>query len=362
MCHRFVLKPKFVAGGYLKVETLIPIGKLDPGVRAAEMELDLSRIPEESLLAEKIHYDTLLMEETKFDPFQCLALAATNTKNIKIGTSVAIAFARSPFLLAQSAWSLQAISNGRLVLGIGSQVRGHIQRRYGLSWHPPGQWMRDYVGALRALWTGWQNKTDINFSSQHYNLNLNVPLFTPSPIKFPEIPIHVAAVNPYMCKVASEVADGVRLHPVCSARFIEESLIPSMIKERKKGFEVCLKPLIAVGDRNEDLDIRRELVRERLAFYCSTPSYSAPFESLGLGDLCREMANLSKKSQWNKMKSKIDDQLLNEFAIIETYDNLSATIKTRYANLIDRIELTIPLPKKDGVHKLQEIINSVSTL
>ncbi len=172
----------------MKAETLLPLGKLDPGLAAPEAALDLHAVAGDARTVDGLGYWGLLMEETKDDPFQVLAMAATATSHVRLGTSVAIAFARSPFVTAMSAWTLQKLSNGRFELGLGSQVRGHIRRRFGLEWHPPGPWMRDYVGAVRAIWTSWQNGTKLEFSSRHYDIDLTVPLFTPAPIDHPEIP------------------------------------------------------------------------------------------------------------------------------------------------------------------------------
>ncbi|MEM7019436.1 MAG: LLM class flavin-dependent oxidoreductase, partial [Pseudomonadota bacterium] len=261
----------------MKAETILPLGKLDPGLAAPEAPLELSSLPTVANEVEVAGYHALLMEETKDDPFQVLAIAAANTERVHIGTSVAIAFARSPFVTAQAAWTLQKISNGRFELGLGSQVRGHIRRRYGLEWHPPGPWMRDYVRAIKAIWHSWQTETPLDFSSNHYNLNLNVPLFTPAPIEHPEIPIHIAAVNPYMCRVAAEVSNGVRLHPVCNREYIQQVLVPAIEPYRQPNFEVCIKPLIAAAPNEEVLMERSKVARQRLAFYCSTPAYAHAF-------------------------------------------------------------------------------------
>ena len=170
----------------------------------------------------------MLVEETTDDPFQLLALGAAATNTIGLGTSVAMAFPRSPTVTAMSAWSLQKLSHGRFVLGLGTQARAHVERRYGLGWHAPAPWMRDYVRALRAVWECWQTDTPLHREGPHYRLDLMVPLFDPGPIDHPNIPVHVAAVGPNMCAVAGEVADGVRLHPVFNTRYIDEIVIPAL--------------------------------------------------------------------------------------------------------------------------------------
>jgi probable F420-dependent oxidoreductase len=342
----------------MKAETLLPLGKLDPGLAAPEAALDLLAVADEARGVDALGYWGLLMEETKDDPFQVLALAATATSRVRLGTSVAIAFARSPYVTAMSAWTLQKLSNGRFELGLGSQVRGHIRRRFGLQWHPPGPWMRDYVNAVRAIWASWQNGTKLQFSSRHYDLDLTVPLFTPAPIDHPDIPILVAAVNPYMCGVAAEVADGVRLHPVCSPRYISEVVVPAVAERRPSGkpFEVCLKPLIATAADEETLAGRVEIARQRLAFYVSTPAYRRPFENAGLGDLAAELSGLSKDQRWSEMAERIDDDVLNEWVVVATYDELAGKILSRFDGLVDRVEVGIPVDNEADRVALSMII------
>ena len=192
------------------LETLLPLGKVDPGLRAPEVPLDLASVGRDARLLEEIGYDGLVVEETKDDPYILMALAAQATTRLKIGTSVAIAFPRSPTVTAMSAWTLAKLSKGRFTLGLGSQVKAHIERRYGMTWSPAGPWMREYVPAVRAVWNHWQNGAPLDVKGPHYNINLMVPLFNPGPIEHPDIPIHVAAVNSVMCRMAGEVADGIR--------------------------------------------------------------------------------------------------------------------------------------------------------
>jgi probable F420-dependent oxidoreductase len=181
------------------LETLLPLGKVDPGLRAPEAPLELHSIATDARLLEEIGYHGLVVEETKDDPFILLALAAQATRTLKLGTSVAIAFPRSPTVIAMSAWTLQKLSCGRFTLGLGTQVKAHIERRFGMPWTPAGPWMREYVRAVRAVWDCWQNGTPLDVRGPHYNINLMVPLFNPGPIEHPDIPIHIAAVNPIMC-------------------------------------------------------------------------------------------------------------------------------------------------------------------
>ncbi len=344
----------------MKADTLLPLGKLDPALAKPEAPLDLGAVASDAKVVDVLGYHALLMEETKDDPFQVLALAASATTRVHIGTSVAISFARSPFVTAMSAWTAQKISQGRFELGLGSQVRGHIRRRYGLEWHPPGPWMRDYVNAVRAIWHSWQTETPLDFESHHYQLNLNVPLFTPAPIAHPEIPIHIAAVNPYMCGVAAEVADGVRLHPVCSARYIRDGLGAKLSAPSRPGFEVCLKPLIATARDEATLEARKEIARARLAFYVSTPAYRRPFAAAGLEDLAVTMSELSKHGRWQEMSALVDDEMLHEWVVVADYEHLAHEIKARYHGIIDRIEVSIPLVDADDRDTLAHVVSDLA--
>src|ERR1700748_332413 len=199
----------------MRLERLRPLGRVDPGPRAPEIPLDLASIGRDARLLEEVGYHGLVVEETKDDPFILMALAAQPTEKLRLGTSVAIAFPRSPTVTAMSAWTLSKLSKGRFTLGLGTQVKAHIERRYGLPWSPAGPWMREYVQAVRAVWDHWQKGTPLEVKGPHYNINLMVPLFNPGPIEHPDIPIHVAAVNSVMCRMAGELAEGIRLHPVC---------------------------------------------------------------------------------------------------------------------------------------------------
>src|SRR5215475_8882927 len=243
----------------MRLETLLPLGKVDPGLRAPEIALDLASIGRDVRLLEEIGYHRMVVEETKDDPFILMALAAQATTKLRIGTSVAIAFPRSPAVTAMSAWTLAKLSRGRFTLGLGPQVKAHIERRYGLAWSPAGPWMREYVQAVRAVRSHWQNGTPLEVKRPHYNINLMVPLFNPGPIEHPDIPIHLAAVNSVMCRTAGEVAQGIRLHPVCTPSYIEKVMLPAVREGAARAgrsldnFQTCMKPLVAAAANEAEL-------------------------------------------------------------------------------------------------------------
>jgi probable F420-dependent oxidoreductase len=331
----------------MRTETLLPLGKTDPGLRQADMPLDIRRVAEDARLVETLGYDGLVVEETKDDPYVLMALAAQATTRLGLSTAVAMAFPRSPTITALSAWSLQKLSGGRFTLGLGSQVRGHVERRYGLRWSPPGPWMREYVMAVRAVWNCWQRGVPLDVKGEHYRLNLMVPLFNPGPIEHPDIPIHLAAVNPVMCRVAGEVADGLRPHPVCTPAYIRDVMLPAVAEgARRTGREarrvtVAIKPLVATAPDADTLARKVADVRARVAFYASTPAYRAAFAFHGLGELADELAVLSKQQRWEAMPERISDDVLHRYATVGTHDEIGRLLIGRYGGLVDRIEFSI---------------------
>ncbi|MEM7274285.1 MAG: TIGR03617 family F420-dependent LLM class oxidoreductase [Actinomycetota bacterium] len=333
----------------MKIETLLPLGKLDPGLREPDTPLHISRFGAGAAEAERLGFDAVLVEETKDDPYQLLALGAAATTTLGLGTSVAMAFPRSPTVTAMSAWSLQKLSGGRFELGLGTQVRGHIQRRYGMAWHPPAPWMRDYVGAVRAVWRAWQTREPLRFQSEHYDLSLMVPLFDPGPIDHPNIPIHLAAIGPHMCALAGEVADGVRLHPICTERYIDEAVLPALVTGAARtgrpvdAVEVCMKPLIGTAPDEEALVAVTRTVRARVGFYLSTPSYRRVFELHDWGEIARDAAVLSREQRWEELASMVPDEILHTVATLGTHDTIVDRLRDRYAGRVDRIEFSIPV-------------------
>ncbi len=350
----------------MRVESLLPLGKLDPGLREPDTPLDIRQVAALAELAESVGLDAVLVEETKDDPFQLLALAATTTDRVQLGTSVAMAFPRSPTVTAMSAWSLQKLSNGRFLLGLGTQVRAHVERRYGLGWSAPAPWIRDYVNAMRAVWTCWQTGAPLQFESEHYNLNLMVPLFTPAPIEHPAIPVHLAAIGPNMCAVAGEVADGIRLHPVCTPRFIDDEVLPALARGAARAnrdvdaVEVCMKPLIGTAPDDAALEKVVRTVRARVAFYLSTPSYRRAFQIHGWGEIAERASVLSREKRWEDLPGLVDDEMLHEVATIGTYDEIGAKLRDRYVGRVDRIEFSIPINSPDDGDRFRAILAEIN--
>jgi probable F420-dependent oxidoreductase len=311
----------------------------------------------------------MVVEETKDDPFVIMALAAESTQKLKLATSVAIAFPRSPTVTAMSAWTLQKLSRGRFTLGLGTQVKAHIERRFGLPASPAGPWIREYNHAVRAVWDCWQNGTKLDVKGPHYTINLMVPLFNPGPIEHPHIPIQLAAVNPTMSQVVGEVADGLRAHPVCTPSYIEQVMLPAVRAGAAKAgrslekFQVCMKPLVATAATEEELVPKVRDVRARVAFYASTPQYRAAFAHLGLGDLADRLKLLSRAQRWEEMPPHISDDILHTFVTVGTYDEIAGKLMERYAHVVTHCEFSIPVngdADKDRLRSLAAAIQQQS--
>jgi probable F420-dependent oxidoreductase len=347
------------------LETLLPLGKVDPGLRAPEIGLDLGAVAADARLLEELGYDGVVIEETKQDPYVVMALAAQATTRLEVGTAIAMAFPRSPTITALSAWTLQKLSRGRFALGLGPQVRAHIERRYGMAWSSPGPWMREYVGAVRAVWSCWQKRAPLDFKGAHYSINLMPPLFDPGPIEHPDIPIHLAAVNTHMCQVAGEVADGLRPHPICSAEYIANVMIPQVRKGARKAgrplgdFKVCHKPLVATAGNEAELAARVKDARARLAFYVSTPAYRPAVEYHGLGDLARELSKLARAQDWEKMPGHISDEVLNKYAVIATHEEIADALLQRFGGIVTNCEFSIAVRNEADRECLAQIVKSV---
>lgn len=339
------------------IETMLPLGRADSGLKTTDGRLDITTVAADAARVENLGFDGLAVQDNKDDPYVLSTLALHGSHRLRVATSVAIAFPRSPTVTAMTAWSLARLSGGRFVLGLGSQVKGHIERRFGGRWSPPGPWMRDYLQAIRDLWRAWQDGAPVDHTSGHYRINLNVPVFTPAPLACGPIPIHLAAVNPYMCRVAGELAEGLRVHPICSPRYIQEVILPNARAGAERsgrsleGFEIAVKPLVATAANTDELAARQQEIRGRIAFYGSTPAYAAAFELYGLGELSAQLNALSRAQRWAEMPALITDEVLHEFATIGLHDDIVDRLRARYHALAGSMEFSIPVrtPRDEAV-------------
>ncbi len=295
--------------------------------------------------AEEAGYDGLLTMENKHDPFLAHAIAAVNTDRIELGTSVAIAFPRSPMVVANACWDLQNASQGRFVLGIGPQIRPHNEKRFSVAWTAPAPRLREYVQALRAIWTTWEKGTKLDFRGQHYTFTLMPPYFMPPSTGQKMVPVTLAAVGPHSLRLAGEIADGVRLHGFCTRRYLAEEILPKLrdgmarTGRVREHFEITGGGFVATGKDEAATAAMFEIVRGRVAFYGSTPGYWGVLELHGLGALGRELNALSKAGKWNEMAGRVSDDVVHLFAAVGTHKDIAARIAERFGGLSDALNM-----------------------
>jgi len=318
--------------------------KLDIGMR----DYDLRAVAANAPKVEALGYDCLWTSETQHEPFLPLAVAATVTSSIKLGTSIAVAFPRSPMVLAYTAWDLQKASNGRFILGLGSQVRAHNQRRFSVKFESPGPKLREVVLALRAIWECWQSNTPLKFEGQFYKFDLMTPFFNPGPIAYPKIPVYIAGVNRYMCEVAGEVCDGLHVHPFHSPRYLREYVHPAVdVRLRASGrprqdFTYAAASFVITGETERERARNAEAVRQQIAFYASTRTYEPVLATHGWEGVVPELHQRSLAGDWKGMASLITDEMLDTFAVSGTSDNIGTVLRERYTGLVDRVALYQP--------------------
>lgn len=308
----------------------------------APIPLDfLSRAAAGAAAAEEQGYDGVYTTENTHDPFLPLAVGALQTKRVELATAIALAFPRSPMVVANASRDLQVASGGRFSLGLGTQVKGHNERRFSTPWSAPAPRMREYINALRAIWACWEGGEPLNFQGDHYRFDLMPPNFNPGPSELPTVPITVAAVGPAMLRLAGDLADGVRLHPFCTRRYLQRVVMPHLETglarsgRKREHLEVSGGGFIATGADDEAVAKRVEFVRQRIAFYGSTRSYFPVFEQHDLEDLGHKLHGMSVSGQWRDMPAQISDDVLELFAAIGTHDVIAARIEQRFGGMAD---------------------------
>ncbi|WP_037078347.1 TIGR03617 family F420-dependent LLM class oxidoreductase [Pseudonocardia spinosispora] len=301
--------------------------------------------------AEERGYDAVWLSEVKHDPFPSLAVVATRTERVGLGTAIALAFARNPMSTAILANDLQLYSRGRFMLGLGSQVRPHITKRFSMPWSAPAERMREYILAVRAIWESWSAGVPVDFRGTHYSHTLMTPMFDPGPNPYGAPPIILAGVGPKMTEVAGEVADGFFVHGFTTERYLRETTVPALLEGRRAGgstdlagFQVSGLPFVVTGEGTSEIEVAAAAVRRQIAFYGSTPSYWPVLEAHGWGDIGRELNVMSKRGQWNQMGDRIDDQMLDAFAVVAPPADVAGQVRQRYGDLFTRCGLYAPYP------------------
>jgi probable F420-dependent oxidoreductase len=309
----------------------------------------LSEIPALARVAQAVGFAALWTNETQHDPFLPLPLIAEHTTRLRFGTAVAIGFARSPTTLAHKAWDLAAYSGGRFVLGLGTQVKAHIERRFGMPWpeSPVGKF-RELILAIRALWNCWQTGERLNFRGDHFKLTLMSPFFNPGDIAHPHIPIFIAGVNTGLARLAGEVCDGFHVHPYHTPAYLREVLRPAIAAGAAKAGRDPAQVQVSGTVFAITSDLEREFVRQQVSFYASTPSYRPVMEHHGWGAVGAQLSALAARGEWGDMPALVTDQMLDTFSIAGPLKDLAAPLKTRYAGLLDRVALYRPfVPGED---------------
>jgi len=317
--------------------------------------------------AEAAGYSGAWTAETSHDPFLPLLLAAEHTTKIELGTSIAVAFARSPMTLANTAWDLQAYSQGRFILGLGSQIQPHITKRFSMPWSKPAARMREMVLAIRAIWDCWLNGTKLDFRGEFYTHTLMTPFFTPAASDisaFGTPKIFLAGVGELMTEVAGEVCDGFICHGFTTEKYLREITIPALERGRAKagktmdGFEIVGPSFVVTGNDESELAKAAAGTRQQIAFYGSTPAYRPVLDLHGWGDLQDRLNTLSKQGKWVEMGDLINDEILNTFAVVGEPESIAPELHHRYGDVIERISFYAPY--KSDPERWHKVIAAVS--
>lgn len=304
--------------------------------------MPLKEVPAVASAAEKMGFAAIWATETQHNPFLASALIAEHTERMQFGTAVAIAFARSPADLAYTAWDLAAFSRGRFILGLGTQVKAHITRRFGMPWPDSvvGK-LREQIAAVRAFWRTWQTGEKLNFRGEYYKLTLMSPFFNPGPIDHPDIPIYIAGVNTGLARLAGEAADGFLVHPFHSPRYLREVILPAIEKGMTKA-ERTARPAVQVTAFVVTDEAEKDFVRSQIAFYASTPSYRRVMRLHGWEETAEKLSALAARGRWEEMPALITDEMLATFAAVASPAELPAALEERYRGIADRLSLYTP--------------------
>src|SRR5215210_198142 len=298
--------------------------------------------------AEDLGFAGLWTSETKHDAFLPLAIAANETERIELGTSIAVAFSRSPMETAQTAWDLQDLSGGRFILGLGTQVKAHVKRRFSMPWDRPVARLRDYIDAVRAIWCSFQSGEPLSFEGEFYRHTLITPFFNPGPIEHPEIPIYIAGVNTNLARLAGELCDGFHIHPFHSPEYVRRTVMPAIAEGAEKEgrdpgeVELATAVFVITGESDGEIEEQRAKMRAQISFYASTPTYRTVLEAHGWEKVGEELGKLARDKRWEEMPNLVTDEMLGAFAIEASPGEVGDALRERYEGLIDRVSLYTP--------------------
>ena len=305
----------------------------------------LKDFPEQAKRAEDLGYDGITMLELTVPPTLSATASAINTSQIELLTGIFVAFPRSPMATAYDAWAIQSLSNGRFQLGLGAQTKSHLTRRWSIEQVPPVPRMREYVESLRAIWDCWQNGTRLAYEGDHYQFSQMIPYYNPGPIDSPHIPIYLAAINKFMCRLTGEVADGhIPGDPVTYKWFCEMMLPNLEIGAKRSGrtlkdIDLGGHGFIGCGKSAKNLASIRKRLRVRIALYASTPEYRPMLEMHGWEDLFSPLIDLARQDKWEEMGNLVTDEMLDEYAVVGTPEEIPQKLKARFGGITQRIQL-----------------------
>lgn len=303
---------------------------------------DLAKVADQAQAFEAAGYSGIQTAETGHDPFLPLSLAALHTRNVELITGIAVAFARTPMVLAHTAHDINFASQGRFVLGLGSQIRAHITKRFSMPWSHPAARMREFILALRAIWATWYEKEPLQFNGKFYTHTLMTPFFSPANLEYGPPRVFLAAVGPLMTEVAGEVADGMIVHPFTTETYLREVSLPALERgwaksgKKREDFDISYPVFVVTGRDEAELDRAKVATKQQLAFYGSTPAYKPVLDSIGAGELQPELNAMSKQGRWTEMGSLFTDDIMSAFAIVAEPQDIANQIKSRFGDVIDR--------------------------
>ena len=303
---------------------------------------ELSKVGEQARELEEMGYSGILSAETSHDPFLPLAFAAQGTERIDLMTGIAVAFARTPMVLANIGHDLNAASEGRFVLGLGSQIRPHITKRFSMPWSHPAARMREFILAMRAIWANWHQGEPLQFTGKFYQHTLMTPFFTPDNTEHGPPRVFLAAVGPLMTEVAGEVADGIIVHAFTTEKYLRETTLPALERgfakagKERGDFEVSYPCFVVTGRDDQEVERAKAQTRQQIAFYGSTPAYKPVLDSIGAGEMQPELNAMSKQGRWAEMAGLISDDMLGAFAIVAEPAKIAQAFKARYGDIVDR--------------------------
>lgn len=318
--------------------------KVDAGIGT-----DLRKVPGQVAAIERSGYDGVRTAEMNHDPFFPLLLAAEHSEKLELITSIAVAFARSPMILANIGHDLNAYSKGRFTLGLGSQIKPHITKRFSMQWGAPAAQMRELVLAMRAIWANWYEEKPLEFVGEYYRHTLMTPAFTPENRDYGAPKVILAAVGKHMTEVAGEVADGLIIHPFSTLPYIEAVTLPAIERglaksgRSRKNFEISYSCFVVTGRTEEEFQSAKKAAKERIAFYGSTPAYKGVLDAIGVGELQGELNTMSKQGRWKEMGTLITDQILDQFGVVGEPKEIAPQMLSRYGSFTDRTSASFPV-------------------